>query len=587
MIFRYPSRLSANYQILGLVGQGQGGRVFCARRRYTGQLVALKEISQRLPTSQFLRELAFIASLQHPHVVAWQGLEQTQSGRYLVMDYCEAGTLRHLIKAEARLSLLQSLELVADVLAGLAYIHARGIFHCDLKPENILLHLTADGWQARVSDFNVAQWQAQPGQWPDHTGTPAYMAPEQFYGELSTAIDLYAVGVILFELLVGERPFQGPPGDLMAAHLSQSPEVPDGLPFLVQSLLSCALQKLPQKRFTSAQTMLQAVQLALQVEQALQPTAGTTVALPAIATWDTSHLITQRQAITAAPTALVTWGTQIYVAQQQRLTCLGSQSGSISFEQPIVHLCPAPSGCWVITRSPTERHDTLYSVTWPLNPTAPPPLQSWNTTQLTCLADPQGHWFATVQPTLESQQAVLQIWRLPHLQPVNRLNVPKLTGAVVLNQRYGLLILPGSHPQSGSHLRIFHRRGGWAGEFPVPVTLSSLVVGHAPSGQLLAIPQDQPAQALLIQLRPFQLSRIHLDLTPTVLTATQRYFVLLNATGQGLILNAMGSRLRSFDLGQNTAVNVHAIAPLTGDQVLVAGCWDSQEQLVTLDLAAV
>ena len=91
----------SKYRILRLVGQGQFGRVFCAIHRKTGRLVALKELDrQRLSTHNFLRELRFLLSLQHPNIVTCQALEYSQTGRFLVVDYCEGGTLRNWMQSE-------------------------------------------------------------------------------------------------------------------------------------------------------------------------------------------------------------------------------------------------------------------------------------------------------------------------------------------------------------------------------------------------------------------------------------------------------------------------------------------------------
>lgn len=268
----------SSYSILKLVGQGQFGRVFCAVHRKTGRLFALKELElQRFPTHKFLRELRFLLSLQHPNIVTCHAIEYTQTGRYLVMDYCEGGTLRNLMQSKAQLNLLGRLKLIIDVLVGLEYIHHCGIIHRDIKPENILLSLNHKGWVARVADFGVAQLSRELGNIHlGHTGSPAYMAPEQFYGHYSPSCDLYAVGVLLFELLVGHRPFSGLPGELMSAHLTQPVNIPDSVPFLLRSPILTALEKLPARRFASATEMLKSIRLATQVESLLQSSTHTT-----------------------------------------------------------------------------------------------------------------------------------------------------------------------------------------------------------------------------------------------------------------------------------------------------------------------
>lgn len=259
----------SHYEILRQIGQGQFSKVFCAIDRRTGNLVALKELdSQRFPTRLFLREINFLVSLHHPNIVSFQGLEYSPTGRYLVMDYCKGGTLRDLMESQVQIGIPQSLKLINDILLGLEYAHNREIVHCDLKPENILLESQGNSWIARISDFGIARLCEEAGCpviGAGATGSPAYMAPERFYGRYSFASDLYAIGVILFELIVGERPFDGIPGDLLKAHLNQVVTIPDAVPFMLRSTITKALEKLPQKRFASAGEMYKSIQLAREV----------------------------------------------------------------------------------------------------------------------------------------------------------------------------------------------------------------------------------------------------------------------------------------------------------------------------------
>ncbi len=257
----YPSK----YRLLGLVGQGQFGRVYCASHRKTGAIVALKELDrQRFSTQKFLRELRFLLLLQHPHIVTCRALEQTETSRYLVMDYCEAGTLRNLLDEEVCLHPVQGLNLLTQVLNGLEHAHQRGIVHCDIKPENILLTAIADGWTARISDFGIARLSQELFNAEfSNTGSPAYMAPERFYGQYSPASDLYAIGIMLYELLVGHRPFSGAPAELMSAHLNQALQIPDTVPPDLKTVIATALQKLPARRFRSAAEMRECLHMAI------------------------------------------------------------------------------------------------------------------------------------------------------------------------------------------------------------------------------------------------------------------------------------------------------------------------------------
>ena len=260
------AKYQSQYQILHSLGQGQYGQVFCAAHLQTKELVALKELDRRrFPTRLFLRELGFLVTLQHPNIVSCRGLEYSPTGRFLVMDYCQGGTLRELIESEEKIEPLQSLKLIIDILSGLEYARDRDIIHRDLKPENILLEPQANGWTARIADFGIARLASETNSQPSgngDTGSPAYMAPEQFYGRYSHASDIYAVGVMLYELLVGERLFSGIYQDLRNSHLSKTVSIPNTIPFLLRSTISKALQKLPQRRFASAAEMLKSIKLA-------------------------------------------------------------------------------------------------------------------------------------------------------------------------------------------------------------------------------------------------------------------------------------------------------------------------------------
>jgi eukaryotic-like serine/threonine-protein kinase len=260
--------LNSKYQQIESIGQGQFGQVFRALDSTTGNFVALKELDrQRFPTKTFLRELGFLVSLQHPNIVACHGLEYSPTGRYLVMDYCEAGTLRDLIESDTSIALSQYLKLAIDILSGLEYIHDRGIVHCDLKPENILLKNINSNLIACIADFGIAQLYSQDTQSDRNKqlGSPAYMAPERFYGRFSPSSDLYAVGIILYELVTGDRPFIGIPQEIIHAQINQQIVLSNHIPFLLRSLIIKSLEKLPIKRFRSAGDFKKYLQLATEV----------------------------------------------------------------------------------------------------------------------------------------------------------------------------------------------------------------------------------------------------------------------------------------------------------------------------------
>ena len=246
----------SKYRILGLVGRGQFGKVLCARVKDTGKLVALKELEhKRFPTSKLLRELRFLLTLQHENIVACTALMHHQNYRYLVMDYCEGGTLRDVMNFSKTLSVHQCLDLINDILLGLEHAHDANIIHCDIKPENVLLKITTQGWLAKISDFGIARLSQEIDSDSNNTGSPGYMAPERFYGQFSAGSDIYAVGIILYELLVGKRPFSGMPTELMNAHLNQRVMIPESLPRSLAAIITRSLEKLPKRRYTSAREM--------------------------------------------------------------------------------------------------------------------------------------------------------------------------------------------------------------------------------------------------------------------------------------------------------------------------------------------
>lgn len=296
----YPSQeyapigsLKARYRPLGLVAQGQFGKVYCAVHRTSGRLVALKLLDrQRSTTSQFLRELTSLLSLSHPALTQLRAIEQTDAGRCLVLDYCAGGTLRQLLESPnlpRRELLLQSL---VQVLEGLGHAHGRGIVHCDVKPENILMQLEPQGWRACLTDFGIAQSHAGGDSMEgdpafERGGSPAYMAPERFSGEAYRASDLYSMGIILYEVLMGDRPFHGSPNALREAHRQAPIKFPQSLDVAFQKLLYRSLSKSPDLRYESANTMALALHQALDAvapqscaPDSRSPAAGTSPLFP-------------------------------------------------------------------------------------------------------------------------------------------------------------------------------------------------------------------------------------------------------------------------------------------------------------------
>ncbi|MGF1576860.1 MAG: serine/threonine-protein kinase [Cyanophyceae cyanobacterium] len=254
------------YQLLGTAGRGQYGQVHCARHLQTGELVALKQLAvERFPTQNLLRELRHLLALDHDNINRCYALEHAREGRFLVLEYCAGGTLRDLLNQGYPLTYGQVIDFGLQLLAGLSHAHTQRLIHCDIKPENILLRPIPSGWQLKLTDFGISRQQHIGMEKGEITaiGSPAYMAPERFYGSATVASDLYSVGIILHELLTGKRPFSGSPTQLMYAHLNQGVNfIPyqELIPPPLQLVIEKSLRKLPGRRFASADKMAQALQ---------------------------------------------------------------------------------------------------------------------------------------------------------------------------------------------------------------------------------------------------------------------------------------------------------------------------------------
>lgn len=612
----------SRYRLLGLVGQGQFGRVFCAVHRQTGRLVALKDLNRdRFPTAQFLRELRFLLSLQHPNIVTFQAVEHTATGRYLITDYCEGGTLRSLMAEEGRLSLSQSLKLILDVLAGLEHAHAQQIVHCDIKPENILLSVTAAGWTARISDFGIARLTQELND-PrfNNTGSPAYMAPERFYGQHSPTSDLYSVGVLLYELLVGHRPFSGTPGELMTAHLNQQVQFPETIPEGWQPILSTALQKLSARRFQSAQEMRAAILAIACQSQLLDPdplTLGPDFLLqPATLPGPTLFLAQHQERLhfpqTSLCTAIAASQTYLLRAGGQQATCQSWRSLKAApttyapapelwplapLPSPIVQLLCRPQGCFVVaekslhlirpaehrvSRMPELIHDM-------------PPLCQ-------VAIEPQGRWFATLKADPTSEHSLLRFRHLPQAkvslwiapQPL-RLALPAASQAarlLALDAHHVAILTESSctahtaaqskYSMSGTGVQICCRRGQLIGFLMLPLYLENPQITNAPY-RLIAIDRDHSGVVVLIDLKPYRIFRIGVGMTPDFLAIAPWGYLLANRAGKIIMLDTEGRKVGEL----YAPAPITAVAALEMHQLAIATWSGSQGNIYTINLKEV
>ena len=252
------------------LGHGGMATVYLARDVRHDRLVAVKvlrpELAAFIGAERFLAEIRTTANLQHPHILPLFDSGQADMQLFYVMPYVEGGSLRSRLGREHQLAIPEALRIAREVASALDYAHRHGVVHRDIKPENILLH---DG-SALVADFGIALAATSAGSRMTETGmsigTPQYMSPEQAMGErdITPRADVYALGVVLYEMLAGEPPFTGPSAQAIVAKVLTEPPVPvrrrrDRVTASVEAALLTALEKLPADRFASADLFARAL----------------------------------------------------------------------------------------------------------------------------------------------------------------------------------------------------------------------------------------------------------------------------------------------------------------------------------------
>ncbi|RPH58090.1 MAG: serine/threonine protein kinase, partial [Acidobacteria bacterium] len=272
------------YRVIRRLGAGGMGQVFLAEDTRLGRRVALKSLAGRWLASpnarqRLLQEARAVAALSHPYIATLYDVLEDADHLLLVMEYVEGRTAAALI-AEGPIPLAQALRLASQIVDAVVYAHERGIVHCDLKPLNVQVAL--DG-TAKVLDFGLAHaGHLSVAADPDTDtplvkliGTPPYMPPERLLtGTLNEAGDIYSLGVTLFELVTGQRPFQEPSFALLTgAILGTTPppasSIAAGCPGSLDHVIARALEKDPKRRYRTARELGTAVRAVLdQVEPA-------------------------------------------------------------------------------------------------------------------------------------------------------------------------------------------------------------------------------------------------------------------------------------------------------------------------------
>ncbi len=264
------SGLNQRYVLGPELGRGAMGAVFRARDNVLDREVAVKQLNMTLSgqeeyTLRFRQEAKALARLTHPNIVQVYDLIEDGGRFWMVLEYIDGGDLASYLKEKGRLPIDEAAKIIIPVAEGLAFAHGQGIVHRDLKPANILLTRSRE---PKISDFGIAKLSQSTNltQVGSVLGSPPYMSPEQCSGELvDTRTDIYALGITLYELLSGKRPFEGETSSVMAKQIIEQPkplsEVLENIPPELESLIFRMLAKRAAERPSEMTEVIEALAL--------------------------------------------------------------------------------------------------------------------------------------------------------------------------------------------------------------------------------------------------------------------------------------------------------------------------------------
>lgn len=294
------------FEILSELGRGGMAVVYKARQTDLDRIVALKILPPSLTSDQsyiarFRQEARSAARLEHPHIMPIYEVGEVAGYHYIAMKFIQGRTLKQLLEQEGALPVTRAAQILAQVGEALDYAHRQGIIHRDIKPSNVMI--TDDGW-IYLTDFGLARGvgSSAGGLTMAGTvmGTPEYMSPEQAQGlpNVGPATDIYALGVMLYELLTGAFPFKAEtPMAMLAARLVHAPipprDVRGDLPPAVEDVIMRALARKPEARFASAAEMVAALRQAVgmsenELSRPLTPQRGMPAAARGAPNWPSS-----------------------------------------------------------------------------------------------------------------------------------------------------------------------------------------------------------------------------------------------------------------------------------------------------------
>jgi eukaryotic-like serine/threonine-protein kinase len=262
---RLPQVLARRYEVVRRVGVGGMADVYLAEDTQLGRQVALKILHPQYAgdasfVERFRREALSAAKLQHPNIVQIYDSGQEGDFNFIVMEYVEGRSLKDYLSEVGQMEIREAARVAGEVLTALAYAHRTGLVHRDIKPGNILL---SDDGKVQVTDFGIAR--AEAGSTMTQTGTilgtAYYLSPEQAQGlPLDGRSDIYSLGVVLYEMLTGRRPFEGDsPVSIAYKHVREMPRPPsnfrEDVPRPLEAIVLNGLAKRPEDRYSSAALM--------------------------------------------------------------------------------------------------------------------------------------------------------------------------------------------------------------------------------------------------------------------------------------------------------------------------------------------
>lgn len=305
-----PPTTLGKYQILREIARSND-IVYEAYDPVMNRRVALKELSMPAGATEpqredrvrrFLREAKAAGSLAHPNVVTIYEYGEDTGRQYIAMEYLDGQNLRNMLDTKGFIEPKRAIEIVIEVLNGLEFAHSHGVIHRDIKPDNIQL---LENGEVKITDFGIARLTFEPNLTMDGQvfGTPSYMSPEQINGrEIDARSDVFSVGVILYEMVAGQKPFTGDNVvSITYAIMNTEPDQPTQCPPGLWQVIRQAVDKSPQLRWSGAKEMMGALRSVLsQIE------SGSVVADPMLSP---SYAIPAPPPVIPQTTGLTPYGT--------------------------------------------------------------------------------------------------------------------------------------------------------------------------------------------------------------------------------------------------------------------------------------